>query len=82
MLLNKPRRLAARITAIPNKRLPVDFKAAVALLKRPYYRLDEAAYELVCRVAGDSDVLLFDGRQVTYGNADGGRALMPLSREV
>ena len=82
MLLNKPRRLAARITAIPNKRLPVDFKAAVALLKRPYYRLDEAAYELVCRVAGYSDVLLFDGREVTHGNADGGRALMPLSREV
>lgn len=77
-----PRNLAGRIQAAPNKRLPADFKKAVALLKRPYYRLDDAAFKLVQDVAGDSDIVLLDGKQMTFGDADGGKALMPLAKEI
>ena len=82
MLFATPRNLAARLMPVPNKRLPSDFKSAVALLKRPYFRLSAEAYALVRSVAGDSDVVLLDGRQMTYGDADGGKALMPLSRTI
>lgn len=82
MLLATPRNLAARLVPVPNKRLPSDFKSAVELLKRPYFRLSAEAYALVRSVAGDSDVVLLDGKQMTYGDADGGKALMPLSRAI
>jgi len=82
MLLPTPKNLAARLVPVPNKRLPPDFKSAVALLKRPYFRLSTEAYALVLLVAGDSDIVLHDGRQMTYGDADGGKALMPLSRPI
>lgn len=82
MLKNTPINLAGRLQAAPNKRLPADFRKAVALLKRPYYRLDDAAYNLVQRVAEGSDVVLLDGKQMTYGDADGCKALMPLAKDI
>lgn len=82
MLLATPKNLAARLAPVPNERLPPDFKSAVALLKRPYFRLGAEAYAFVLWVAGDSDLVLLDGRLMTYGDADGGKALMPLSRPI
>lgn len=52
------------------------------MLKRPYYRLDEAAYQAVTAIAGDSDIVLLDGKQMTFGDADGGKALMPLAKDI
>ncbi len=82
MLLPAPRDLASRLAPAPKKRLPADFRSAVALLKRPYFRLSAEAFAQVQTVAGDSDVVLLDGRQMTFGDADGGKALMPLAKPV
>lgn len=82
MLLPTPRNLAARLAPEPNKRLPADLKSAVALLKRPYFHLSAEAYALVLSVASDSDIVLLNGKQMTYGDADGSMALMPLARPI
>jgi hypothetical protein len=82
LLLNTPRNLTKRLSSAPGKRLPADFRQAVAMLKRPYYRLDEAAYQAVTAIAGDSDIVLLDGKQMTFGDADGGKALMPLAKDI
>ncbi len=82
LLLNTPRNLTRRLSSAPGKRLPADFKQAVAMLKRPYYRLNEPAYQAVTAVAGDSDIVLLDGRQMTFGDADGGKALKPLAKDI
>jgi hypothetical protein len=74
--------LHKRLAPCPGKRLPRSFKAAVALLQRPYHPLTADEYALVQRIAGDSDLVLFDGRQATFGDADGGKALMPLREEI
>ncbi|WP_128003080.1 MULTISPECIES: hypothetical protein [Piscinibacter] len=78
-----PRRLMERLTTLPNKVHKGDSKAFTARLRRPYYRLTDEQCLAVERLAGDSDVLLLDGRvQVTWGDADGGKALMPLARPL
>ena len=78
-----PRKLLGRLTPLKAKRFRGDFKAIVGRLQRPYYRLSAADYEAVKKLSGESDVLLFDGRtQVTFGEADGGLALMPLYRPL
>lgn len=82
MLVNTPRNLKKRLCAAPGKVLPYDFKKAVALLKRPYYRLSDEDYAHVAALAGDSDVVLLDGRQMAYGDADGEKALMPLAKPI
>jgi len=76
------RRFLLRLTPCPGKRLPRDFKKAVALLRRPYLPLTADQYQDVLQVAGKSDCVLFDGWQHTFGDADGGRALMPLKEEI
>ena len=68
----------AKLSQCPGKRLPKDFRAAIRMLERPYIGITEAEYAVVEKVAGDSDIVFFDGRPVTYGNADGGWALMPI----
>lgn len=83
LMLAKPNNLFSRLNSIPTKRFDEDFKANVSRLQRPYYRLSEADYEAVRALSKESDVLLFDGKtQVTFGVADGGYALMPLSRPI
>lgn len=82
MLFPTPSSLAARLAPEPNKRLPADFKSAVALLKRPYFHLSAEAYALVLSVACDSDIVRLDGKQMTYGDADGSKALMPLAGPI
>jgi hypothetical protein len=78
-----PRSLLQRLTPLEGKVFQGDFKAIISRLRRPYYRLSEADFEAVKELAGSSDVLLFDGKtQVTFGEADGGWALMPLHRPI
>lgn len=68
------------LVAVPNKHLPTNFKAAVAMLKRPYHVLSKHEYEEVVGLAeeANTDILEFEGEQVTFGHEDGGYALMPL----
>ena len=78
-----PRNLLGRLTPLKEKVFHEDFKGISNRLQRPYYRLSEANYEAVKKLSGESDVLLLDGKtQVTFGEADGGLALMPLYRPI
>lgn len=78
-----PRNLLGRLTPLKGKQFREDFKGIVSRLQRPYFRLSEQDYKAVKKLAGDSDVLLFDDKtQVTFGEADGGLALMPLYRPI
>lgn len=78
-MLQTPNNLFARLQPLANKKHKGDFKTFVSRLKRPYYRLSAEDCQTVETLAGDSDVLVLDGKtQVTWGNADGGFALMPL----
>lgn len=82
-MLAAPTKLLSRLTPVANKRFSGDFSADVKRLQRPYYRLSEADYEAVKQLSGTSDVLLLDGKtQVSFGDADGGYALMPLYRPI
>jgi hypothetical protein len=77
--LPEPRNLLARLAPLQGKHLPHSFGEAAQLLERPYYKLSLDTCAAIERLAGDSDVLLFDDEvQVTWGDADGGKALMPL----
>jgi hypothetical protein len=79
-LLPAPRNLERRITKGHLKHLPSDFRAAVRLLKRPYFRLSAEQFARIEAIAGDSDTVLLDGTKLmTYGRADGGYALMPIN---
>lgn len=72
------------VNTVAGKRLPVSFAAAVALLVRPYIPISEAQYEEIAAKASadDTDILVFNGLQMTFGAADGGFALMPLIRPI
>lgn len=78
-LIAAPRGLFSRLEPLPGKFHRGGLKEFIARLKRPYYRLTESELIRVRELAGNSDVLLMDGKtQVTWGDADGGFALMPL----
>ena len=69
------------VKADPGKQLPANFKQAVAMLKRPYIAITTEQYTQIAELASnaDTDVVLYHGRQMTFGEADGGYALMPLA---
>lgn len=73
-------------TFIKNKKLPKDFKKAVALLQRPYFYISESVYNDLLKEAQkqNSDILEdCNGRQFTFGNCDGDHyALMPLIKNI
>ena len=78
-MLATPDNLFDRLQPLADKHHKGDFTAFVSRLKRPYFRLSEEDYRKVKEMAGESDVLQFDGQtQVTWGDADSGFALMPL----
>lgn len=57
------------------------FHEQVRELERPYIKISEAEWEEL--LEGPSDFYrLADGRVVTFGNADGGYALMPLNAQA
>ena len=78
--LPTPEGLFGRLTTLPGKHFREDFSTTVRRLRRPYFHLSKEDHDAVECLAGNSDVLLFDGTtQVTFGTADMGYALMPLS---
>lgn len=83
LLLPEPRNLLARLTPVRDKHLPHIFGEAAKLLERPYYKLSPDVCAAIEKLAGNSDVLLFDGNvHVTWGDADGGKVLMPLKHPL
>ena len=78
-MLMAPANLFDRLTRAPGKQNRGDWQSFVRRLQRPYYRLTKAENDRVAQIAGTSDVVLLDGKtQATWGEADGGYALMPL----
>ena len=68
------------VTLEPLKgKVPSDFCAAVATLQRPYIAISEDEYKKVFDVG--NDYFKYADKVVTFGNADGGYALMPLQYE-
>lgn len=60
--------------------LPSDFKDAVSMLKRPYIPISEAqSNELNEKTKGHGDIFLYQGKRMTWGEADGGYAMMPIA---
>lgn len=78
-----PQPLSPRLKQLPGK---VDPNGRGSLMKRahsPFYRITKHQYEEIVKVAGGSDVMLFDGlQQVAFGEVDGQYALMPLHRPL
>ena len=69
------------LIAVPNKHLPNNFSKAVSMLTRPYSKLTEKQVEHINSITekADTDVLQdSDGRQYTWGYADGCTQLMPI----
>lgn len=72
------------LIAIPNKSLPKDFNKAVSWLTRPYIPLTQKEYDYLMKKTQESNSdFVKDKDEViyTFGNADGGFALMPIQRE-
>ena len=60
-------------------KLPSNFNEAVAVLERPYVAINREQYEEVFEVG--CDFFKYQDKVVTFGNADGGFALMPLKED-
>lgn len=60
-------------------RLPKDFCKAIATLQRPYIPINKEEYKKVFAVG--NDYFKYENQVVTFGQADGGYALMPLQYE-
>lgn len=64
----------------PLKGVCSGFHTEVQKIARPYLEISEEQYKQL--ESGNADYYqLPDGRVVTFGNADGGWALMPLKKE-
>ncbi|WP_298150877.1 hypothetical protein [Flavobacterium sp.] len=62
--------------------LPTNFKDAVHLLKRPYISITVDQVKEIERKTKDAgDIIIYRGQRMTWGNADGGYALMPLNSQ-
>jgi|JI8StandDraft_1071087.scaffolds.fasta_scaffold281286_2 hypothetical protein len=60
--------------------MPTDFRQAVRMLERPYIpiTLDDVS-QIEGMTTGLGDIVVYQGRRMTWGAADNGYALMPLS---
>ncbi len=80
-----PRNIVSQLTVVPGLTLPAgSFSDSVKLLKRPYISLSIRQFQ---RIQADthkahSEIVIYQGKQYTFGNADDGFALMPLIHEV
>lgn len=82
-LLPAPMNVLQRLIPLNNRHLPNNYSACARRFRRPYYRVSDAEYTAIERLAGKAEVLLLDGVvQVTWGNADGGKALIPLGEPL
>lgn len=78
-----PRNLLERLTPLPGKVNKGTWQDMVRRLHRPYYRISKEQYDAIVELSQDADVVLFDGKQqLTFGDADGGLALMPLHKPL
>ena len=69
---------ALKITTT-NDCMPADFNAAARLLARPYIKITSADVERIEAMTKNcGDIVIHKGKRMTWGNADGGFALMPL----
>lgn len=76
--------IASVATPLADKELPGSFKERVALLQRPYTAISEQQFHKLRALARrkNTDIVIFEGRQATFGTADGGFAIMPLARTL
>ena len=71
-----------KVLGIKNKKTEMflktsNFKEAVEILQRPYYMISENDNNVL--LSNDFDFFFFTDKIVTFGSADGGFALMPLT---
>lgn len=60
--------------------LPSNFKDAVSMLSRPYIPISEAQSKAIDeKTKGHGDIFLYKGKRMTWGQADGGYAMMPIA---
>ncbi len=74
-----------RLFPYPNKKLPASFSDAVRLLTRPYYPITDELFKEIMSVTKsfNTDIVVDEnGRQMTFGNADGVYQLMPLMKKL
>jgi hypothetical protein len=66
------------------KRLPHNFGKAVAMLQRPYFAISVGEYTELLDLTSDpvTDFVLYEGKVCTFGDADGGFAIMPLRDDL
>ena len=63
-----------------NDSLPKDFHEASRMLIRPYIPISEQESKRLDILTKDcGDIVIYKGKRMTWGNADGGFALMPLA---
>jgi hypothetical protein len=59
--------------------MPSNFRDAIRLVTRPYIPISEKQVKVIESKTKDrGDIILYRGKRMTWGNADGGFALMPL----
>ena len=79
-LKDKP--LDFSLIEMTNMHLTYDFKEFIGMITRPYLRISEADYQQVYDMTeGHCDIVKYHNVKMTFGNADGGWALMPLREE-
>ena len=76
-----PGDLLERLTPV-DASLGVDFHKIVTHLCRPYMAISTEQFNAILLFCPNSDVVEFDGIQMTFGSADGGYALMALSNRI
>ena len=59
--------------------MPSNFRDAIRLVTRPYIPISEKQVkEIESKTKKRGDIILYRGKRMTWANADGGFALMPL----
>ena len=74
--------MAVKLISLTDDYMPSDFKTAVSMLKRPYITIKQSEYEKIVELTKErGDIVVYKNRRMTFGNADGGFALMPLAAQ-
>lgn len=67
---------------VTDEYLPTNFRNAVRMLQRPYIPITASqSKEIEAKTKGRGDIFIYRGKKMTWGNADGAYALMPLVAE-
>lgn len=76
--------IVQNLVVLPDCHLPREFSLAVKMLVRPYQKLSKQEVEYIERIAAEAntDILADEnGRQYTWGHADGCVQLMPIQTQ-